>query len=347
MQYNLGDFCCSCGCWVDHSSPLTLSVFTNFVYCLISLATQFPSILTFNKNRLFLLLFYLLFSFSFKLLSPFSVFFVDILPSSFSVLSRFLWRLVFVFQFYLSCFFSFSCWSMFLAVQKLRSTTGIAIWLEARTFQLPARRLSLWTRLVGGSGRPLRFYSEFIVACRHVPTVLTLCSQHSSGLPRAFQLPVVRLALDKFSRRACFLYAILGAGVRLVSLVPGRVSSPAASGAKRLYSVACLPASGVPGASLGIDGGPLASTSAERRVDRFSCPAINGQWSVVFVHHLRRRAHRRRRQGCFSAFATGEWFCLLASVNGYGGVVGLALLPSFLINSNSRSLLSPPAFRRR
>jgi len=86
----------------------------------------------------------------------------------FSVLSRFLVATDLCVLVLTFLFFPFSCWSMFLAVQKLRSTAGTAIWLEARIFQLPAHQLSLWTCLVGGSGRSWRFYSEFIVACRRV-----------------------------------------------------------------------------------------------------------------------------------------------------------------------------------
>jgi len=68
----------------------------------------------------------------------------------------------------------------------------------------------------------------------------------------------------------------------VVSLVPGRIRLPAARGAKRLYSAACFQLLWAPGASLGVDGGPSVSTSAE-----------NASRPVVVARRLMGAGHQR------------------------------------------------------
>jgi len=88
---------------------LTLSIFKPFIYCLINLATKFPSNLTFSKNRLSLILFYLWFSFCLNYSFPYSYCCGYLIIHSFTVLSRLLMTtsLVFVFKFCRLVFSSF------------------------------------------------------------------------------------------------------------------------------------------------------------------------------------------------------------------------------------------------
>ena len=142
----------------------------------------------------------------------------------FSVFSRFLvaTALCFSFNFLL---FSFSLLE-FVRVLAVTMFDGRVSVQRAASAASTLGRLSYLlqsTALVGRRGSiPDSLPAGTFRRCFH-------CAASILGLPRAFPLSVIRLAVHNFSRRACSLNAILGAGARLVSLVPGRVSSPAAS----------------------------------------------------------------------------------------------------------------------
>ena len=159
------------------------------------------------------------------------------------------------------------------------------------------------------------------------------CLHCAAGIPiqlaaSTFQLLALRaLVVDSFSRRACFVNAILGTGARLLrhdrvsgsaaGLVGGSLTFPFQAASVRLQLAApssyirwCMSQLlWVPGASLGVDGGPWVAVHELQHRRRggstgFCCPSVDGQSSAVSVHHFRRRS-QRRRQGCFSA----ELYC--------------------------------------